>query len=65
MMESAVAFGKDIAEEATNMFSDLTNSIGSFFGSWGRSKEGSITHYTGPMWIDGTPSRPEMVLNPD
>jgi hypothetical protein len=27
------------------------------------NKTGSITHFTGPMWIDGTPSAPEMVLN--
>jgi hypothetical protein len=29
------------------------------------NENGSLTHYTGPMWIDGTRTRPEMVLNAD
>ena len=34
--------------------------------SWGLSyyKAGGLANFTGPAWLDGTPSKPEAVLNP-
>ena len=31
--------------------------------NWSRYATGGLADYTGPAWLDGTPSRPELVLN--
>lgn len=30
---------------------------------WSKFKTGGLANYTGPAWLDGTPSKPELVLN--
>lgn len=30
---------------------------------WSKFKTGGLADYTGPAWLDGTPSKPELVLN--
>ena len=30
---------------------------------WSKYKSGGLADYTGPAWLDGTPSKPELVLN--
>ena len=38
------------------------------FQYWDRSSsyaEGGLVNYTGPAWVDGSPDKPEYVLNPD
>jgi hypothetical protein len=32
---------------------------------WSRYKEGGLVNYTGPAWVDGTPSTPEAFLSAD
>ena len=31
---------------------------------WSEYATGGLASYTGPAWLDGTPSKPELVLNP-
>ena len=31
--------------------------------NWDKYKTGGLADYTGPAWLDGTPSKPELVLN--
>ena len=31
---------------------------------WSKFAKGGLADYTGPAWLDGTPSKPELVLNP-
>ena len=31
---------------------------------WSEYATGGLANYTGPAWLDGTPSKPELVLNP-
>ena len=52
------------AEVLQNVGDGIIDGFNSLLSRWGRSKDGSVAHYTGPMWIDGTPSYPEMILNP-
>ena len=33
------------------------------FNDWSKYKTGGLADYTGPAWLDGTPSKPELVLN--
>lgn len=33
------------------------------YGKWSKFAQGGIANYTGPAWLDGTPSKPELVLN--
>lgn len=33
------------------------------YGKWSKFKTGGLADYTGPAWLDGTPSKPELVLN--
>ncbi|MBR3120944.1 MAG: phage tail tape measure protein [Oceanobacillus sp.] len=33
------------------------------YGKWSKFASGGIADYTGPAWLDGTPSKPELVLN--
>ena len=32
-------------------------------GKWSSYKTGGLADYTGPAWLDGTPSKPELILN--
>lgn len=32
--------------------------------AYGKYAKGGLANYTGPAWLDGTPSKPELVLNP-
>lgn len=33
------------------------------YGKWSKYDTGGLANYTGPAWLDGTPSKPELVLN--
>lgn len=33
------------------------------YGKWKNYKTGGLADYTGPAWLDGTPSKPELILN--
>ena len=33
------------------------------FNDWSKYATGGLADYTGPAWLDGTPSKPELVLN--
>lgn len=33
------------------------------YGKWSEFASGGFANYTGPAWLDGTPSKPELVLN--
>ena len=33
------------------------------YGKWSKYATGGLADYTGPAWLDGTPSKPELVLN--
>lgn len=35
----------------------------SIYGKWSKFATGGLASYTGPAWLDGTPSKPELVLN--
>ena len=35
----------------------------SVYGKWSKFATGGLANYTGPAWLDGTPSKPELVLN--
>ena len=35
----------------------------SIYGKWSKFATGGLADYTGPAWLDGTPSKPELVLN--
>ena len=40
-----------------------TTNDGMTYGRIIKHKEGGLVNYTGPAWLDGTPSKPEYVLN--
>ena len=33
------------------------------YGKWSKFAKGGLASFTGPAWLDGTPSKPELVLN--
>ena len=33
------------------------------YGKWSKFASGGLADYTGPAWLDGTPTKPELVLN--
>lgn len=33
------------------------------YGKWNKFATGGLANYTGPAWLDGTPAKPELVLN--
>ena len=33
------------------------------YGNWKAFKQGGLADFTGPAWLDGTPSKPEYILN--
>ena len=35
----------------------------SVYGKWSKFATGGLANYTGPAWLDGTPSKPELVLS--
>ena len=35
----------------------------STYGKWSKFATGGLASYTGPAWLDGTPSKPELILN--
>ena len=35
----------------------------SVYGKWSKFATGGLANYTGPAWLDGTPTKPELVLN--
>lgn len=58
---------KDIAGTTTSISKGIhaagTTSNGYVYGVRNVYKEGGLIDFTGPAWVDGTPSQPEAVLN--
>ena len=56
--------GKTIQSWTTKPSSTLQKAFKTVFKKkWGKFATGGIADYTGPAWLDGTPSKPELVLN--
>ena len=43
--------------------SNFRKAFAAVFGKWKKFKSGGVADFTGPAWLDGTPSKPELVLN--
>lgn len=43
--------------------SSFRKAFAAVFGKWKEFKTGGLADFTGPAWLDGTPSKPELVLN--
>lgn len=59
---------KAAAAIKTNFGKNLTNTrkqgwAAAFGKAYPKYKKGGIADYTGPAWLDGTPSKPELILN--
>jgi hypothetical protein len=61
----AEPIGVNVTVTTTDKYGKVLDTTTTYEEYLNANKEGSITHYTGPMWIDGTRSRPEIVLNAD
>ena len=54
--------GSSVRIEGSNMYKTQTIT-GEWIETYKKYKTGGLADFTGPAWLDGTPSRPELVLN--
>ena len=57
--------GKTVKKWNPNAKSDsnFRKAFVAVYGKWSKFAQGGLANYTGPAWMDGTPSKPELVLN--
>lgn len=57
--------GKTVKKWNPNAKSDsnFRKAFVAVYGKWAKFAQGGLASYTGPAWMDGTPSKPELVLN--
>ena len=47
----------------TNWWGGVSKKSKAAIADWSKYATGGLANYTGPAWLDGTPSKPELVLN--
>lgn len=47
----------------TSWWGNVSNKSKNVIKDWSKYATGGLADYTGPAWLDGTPSKPELVLN--
>lgn len=47
----------------TNWWGGISKKSKAAIADWKKYATGGLANYTGPAWLDGTPSKPELVLN--
>ena len=50
---------------ASESYKSMLSSVWSKYSGYLKFKTGGLADFTGPAWLDGTPSKPEYVLNAD